>query len=158
MRIEFLKNCSQLISTLAQWLYDEWHPYDSTLTKEKLIHSFNKRTNTNSIPITFVVLKNNLPIGVISLKDQTDPEFLDFPKNSVWMGSLHVIPEERNRGLGQTLLKFAQTVTQQLGHDTLYFYTSNQANVQWYLKRGAQVIEKDRVFHKHRITIMKILL
>ena len=97
MQLDLLKNCPQVIPTLARWMYEEWHPYDSSLTKEKLLCSFQTHLNTNAIPITFVVLKDDLPIGVISLKKETAPEFADFPENAIWMDSLQVVPEERNQ-------------------------------------------------------------
>lgn len=157
MQLDLLKNCPQVIPILAQWLYEEWKPYDASLTTEKLIHSFTTRLNNDAIPITFVVLKDGLPIGVISLKKETAPEFADFPENSIWMGSLRVIPEERNQGVGQELLKFSQTIAMQFGYEKLYFYTSNPENVKWYLKSGAQVIE-ERPFRHHEITLMEISL
>ncbi len=64
---------------------------------------------------------------------------------------------ERNQGIGQELLKFVPTIVRQFGYEKLYFYTSNPANVKWYLKRGAQVIE-ERPFRHHMITIMAIPL
>ncbi|MDB6081826.1 MAG: acetyltransferase [Chlamydiia bacterium] len=155
MQLDVLKNCPHVIPILAEWLYDEWHSYDSSLTKEKLIHSFKARVTSENIPITFVALKDNKPIGVISLKRQTDPIFRDFPEDAVWVGGLQVIPKERNQGVGQELLKFAQTIARQFGYETLYFYTSNPTNVRWYLKRGAQVID-NRPFRQHTITVMKI--
>lgn len=157
LRLDLLKNCPQVIPTLAQWLYEKWHPYDISLTKEKLIYSFTTRLNDDRIPITFVALKNDKPVGVISLKKETAPEFSDFSKNLVWMGSLHVPPEERKQGLGQELLKCAATIAGSLGYEKLYFYTSNRTNVKWYLKRGAQVVE-ERPFRNHTVTIMYISL
>jgi len=157
MQLDLLKNCPQVIPTLAQWLYEEWHPYDALLTEEKLIHAFTKRLNSDSIPIVFVVLKNDMPMGVISLKMETSPEFSDFPENSIWMGSLYVLPEERNLGVGSELLKFVQTIAKQFGYENLYFYTSNFTNVKWYLKRGAHLIG-ERPFRNHRIAVMQIPL
>lgn len=157
VRLDLLKNCPQVIPILAQWLYEEWKPYDASLTKEKIINSFKMRLNHDAIPITFVVLKDGLPIGVISLKKETSPEFADFPEDSIWMGSLQVIPEERNQGVGRELLKFSQTIARQFGYEKLYFYTSNPANVKWYLTRGAQVIE-ERPFRHHIVTVMEISL
>ena len=156
MQVNVLKNCPQTIPTLAQWMYEEWHSYDVSLTKEKLIHAFNHRLNDDRIPLTFVVLKKTLPIGMISLKGR-DHEFSDFPENSLWMGSLQVIPEERNKGIGQALLKFAATVAKRLGYEDIYFYCSNPAHVKWYGKRGAGVIE-ERSFRNHMITIMHMPL
>jgi len=115
MQLDWLKNHPQVIPILVQWIYEEWHPYDSSLTKEKLTRSFQTRINIDTIPITFVILKDDLPIGIISLKKETDPEFADFPENSIWMGSLQVVPEERNQGIGQELLKFSQTIAKQFG-------------------------------------------
>ena len=157
LRLDVLKNCPQTIPTLAQWLYEEWHSFDASLTKEKLIQSLSKRLNDDKIPLTFVALKDTAPIGVISLKEQSDPEFSDFPKGSLWMGGFQVIPEERNQGLGQELLKFAATVAKLLGYEEMYFYTSKPMNVKWYLKRGARIIV-ERSFRNHMITIMHMHL
>lgn len=157
MRLDLLKNCPQVIPILAQWLYEEWKPYDACLTTERLIHSFTMRLNDNVIPVTFVVLKDTLPLGTLSLKKETAPEFADFPENSIWMGSLQVIPKTRNQGIGSKLLKFSKTISRQFGYEKLYFYTSNPANIEWYLKRGAQVIE-ERPFRHHNITIMECSL
>lgn len=157
IRVDILKNCTQTIPVLAQMLYEEWHTYDASLTTEKLVHSFNMCLNDDKIPITFVAFKNNKPIGTISLETESDPAFSDFPENSVWMGSLQVIPEERKQGLGQELLKLAAVVARCLGYEEMYFYTSNPANVKWYAKRGAYTIE-ERPFRNHMITIMHLPL
>ncbi len=157
MRLDLLKNCLQAIPTLAQWIYDEWHHYDASLTKERLLHSFATRLNSDEIPITFIVLKKDMPIGVISIKKETAPEFSDFPENSIWMGTLYVIPEERNQGVDQELLKVSQIVASQLGYEKLHLYISNPTYLNWYLQRGAQVIE-ERPFRNHTITIMEFPL
>ncbi len=159
LRIDLLKNCPQVIPTLSHWLYDEWHTYDASLTLEKLITSFNMRLNDDRIPITFVTLRGEEPIGVITLKDRqgAGPEFNDFPETSLWMGSLQVVPEERCQGLGHAMLKFAAGVAKSLNYHELYFYTSNPSNVLWYTNRGAHVLQK-RSFRGTMITIMNMIL
>lgn len=156
MRLDLLKNCPQTIPILAQWLYDDWHSYDSSLTKEIAANSFAKCLKADTIPIAFVVLKNNIPVGVISLKRQNAPEFSDFPANTIWGGSLHVIPTERNKGIGRELSKFATIIAKSLGYPELYFYTSNPVNVKWYVKKGAQILE-NRPFRNHTVTIFKFV-
>lgn len=153
MQLDLLKDRPEAVPTLAKWLYDEWRPYDASLTIEKLIHSFHERLRSAGIPITFVVAANDKPVGCVSLKKLSDPEFSDFPKDSVWLGSLYVIVEKRNQGIGQELMKFAATVARNLGYERLYFYTSNPKNVAWYVQGGAQVIET-RPFRGHQITLM----
>ena len=154
MQLDLLRKQMQVIPVLVQWLYEEWHLYDVTLTKEKLIDSLNTCLNDDRVPITFVVLKDTTPIGMISLKRQLGSEFSDFSQDNLWMGSLQVVPEERNKGIGQELFKFAAIVTGRMGHKEMYFYTSNPNRVEWYIKRGAHVIEK-RSFRNHTITIME---
>lgn len=155
MRLDILKNTPEVIPTLAQWLYEEWHPYDPSLTQEKLIGSLGERLNENNFPITFVVFKDTFPIGTISLKKQPSSEFSDLPEDSLWMKSFQVIPEERGYGIGQALLEFAAKVARHFHHKEIYFYTSNPNNVPWYLKRGSHVIEQ-RSFRNHMITIMNM--
>ncbi len=157
MRLDFLKNCPQVIPILAQWLFEEWHTYDASVTQEKLINSFKTRLNYDKVPMTFVAFKGETPIGVISLRTQTDPEFSDYPATSVWMGSLFVVSEERNQGVGKELVKFAATIAKYLGHDELYFYTSAPTRVDWYLKQHAQILDK-RTFHNHLVIVMRIPL
>jgi hypothetical protein len=157
LRLELLKNCPNLIPILAQWVYEEWHTYDTDLTQEKLIESFKARLNENKIPITFVVLKNDMPVGLISLKNQIEPEFSAFPQDSIWMGSLIVTPEGKKQGVDQRLFKLVQTISKQFGYDKLYLYISNPAYVSWYLNQGACVIDK-RPFRNHKITVMEIYL
>lgn len=157
LHLALLKNYPQVIPTLADWLYDTWHPYDTSLTREKLIHSFEARLNSDQIPITFVILENNKPIGLVSLKRQTSPELSDFSKDSLWMGGLQVIEEKQNQGLGQELLRFAANMARLQGLEKLHFYTSDPSKVAWYLKRGAQILEK-RPFRNHTITIMYLPL
>jgi predicted N-acetyltransferase YhbS len=155
LQLDLLKNRPETVPTLAQWLYEEWHSYDTSLSVEKLIDSLNKRQNDNQIPIAFVVVKNAAPVGLIALKEQSDPEFSDFPQNILWMGSFHIAPEERNKGLGKGLLKFATDVAAHLGYKEIFFYTSNPLNVTWYFKNGASLIE-ERSFRDHKVTIMKM--
>lgn len=157
IQLSYLKDCPQAIPTLADWLYETWHPYDASLTKEKLIASFKTRLNTDKVPITFVALKDSHPVGVISLKKQTSPELSDFPDTTLWIGGLQVAPEERNQGIGHELLKFAKSVAKYFGYEKLHFYTSDPNKVNWYIKNGAQILEK-RPFRNHTITIMYLEL
>lgn len=92
-------------------------------------------------------------MGTFSLKYATAPEFADFPSHSIWLGGLHVQPQERHQGIGTELLKFAHYLTKQCDEEKLYFYTSNSDNVNWYLKNGAHIIET-RSLRNHCITLM----
>lgn len=157
LHIALLKDCMHTIPTLVDWIYAEWCSYDSSLTKEKLLNGFKKRLNDDRIPFSIVALKNNLPIGIISLKFNDDQEFADLSHAHPWLGSFQIIAEERNKGLGKELLQILKGIAFKLGYTTLFLYTSNPANINWYKKRGAAVIET-RPFRDGMATIMQISL
>lgn len=158
MRLSLLQDCPQTVPTLVQWIYDDWHTHDATLTKEKLYGSFMKRLNSSEdLPITLVILKEKVPVGTIALKQERASEFADFPETALWIGSLHVVLEERDKGVGTELLKFVSSIVKKLDQDKLYVYTTEPRNVPWYCKRGAKVLEK-RPFRGQTATIMYIPL
>ncbi len=154
VRLTLLKDCESAIPTLAQWMFEEWRAYDESLTKERLIASFKKRLNEDKLPFTVVALKADEPVGMVSLKDQTEPELSDFPKELPWLGSLQVARDEQNKGIGSALFQTAALIAGRLGYDKMLFYTSNEKNVAWYGKRGASVIAT-RPFRGHSITVLQ---
>lgn len=157
IRFEVLNDNPSLIPLLAQWQYNDWHSYDVSLTLEKLINGFKNQSIENGPSFTIVALKEGKPIGSISLDQEGEVEFADLWGKGPWLGSFHVIPEERNKGLGQELGKIVLTIAMRLGYTQVNFFTSNFSNVDKYLKKGAQIVET-RPFRGHIITIMKITL
>jgi GNAT superfamily N-acetyltransferase len=152
--LDLLKNCPEVIPLLADWIYEDWHLYDTSLTKENLIKGFSQRLNDDKLPLTFVLLKDSIPIGAITLKEKTIPELADLDDGSCWGGSFHVETEFRRDGVGEELAKSLILIAKQLGYHKIRFYTSNPQNVAWYTERGAEVIET-RPFRGHIITIMQ---
>ncbi len=152
-----LKEKPEVVPTLVDWLYEEWHPYDNSLTKEKFISFFTNSLTNDQLPLIFVLWKDDMPIGMTSLENESEPEFSDFPKHAAWLGNLHVVSDERKRGLGTELLKFIEKVAKKLDYETLYFYTSNLSNIKWYVERGAQTLEK-RPYRNHEVTLFQIPL
>ena len=138
-------------------MYQEWRSYDSSLTREKLFLSFNARLRNDKIPFTVVALKDGIVIGTISLKQQDEREFTALSGDSPWLGSLHVVLGERNKGLGEGLVKIMKTIARELGHKSIFMYTSNPSNIAWYHKRGAHFL-KTCCFRNHTVTIMEIPL
>jgi len=151
MRLELLKDCPEMIPVLAEWEYQDWHRYDMTLTREKLVNAFNYCLNDDRLPLAFVIFKDSIPIGVISLDAQAEPEMADLEDGNPWGGSFHVIPSERNRGLGEEMAKTLVGIAKRLGHDKIHFFTSNRQVVKWYADRGAKIVDT-RPFRGHTIT------
>ena len=152
LRIELLKSCPHTIPILAEWTYKEWHSYDASLTKGKLIDRLNNRLHDDKIPFTVVVFRGDVPVGTVSLKKQYAPEFLCLAADSSWLGSLEVVPGERGKGLGEELLKLAKKLAKNLGYKSIFLYMSNLSNLDWYYKREAVFVES-QIFRNHNIVI-----
>ncbi len=142
-----LNDYAEFIPVVAQWQYDDWHGYDKSLTLEKLMEGFKDQT-------TIVAFNDQVPMGSISLQKEGEPEFSDLG-DVLWVGTFHVIPNERNKGIGTKLGLVALEMARRLGYREVYFYTSDVSNVAKYVKKGAQVFDS-RPFRGHTITLMKI--
>lgn len=157
LHLELLKNCPSAIPLLADWEYEDWHGYDSSLTKERLIDEFHHSLNDGELPLVFVILKGSMPVGVISLNDEPEPEMSDLADGNPWGGSFHIVPDERNQGLGEAMAKTLILIAKELGYEKIHFYTSNSQMVPWYTKRGAKIIDT-RPYRGHMITTMEYVL
>lgn len=157
IQIEWLKDYPQTLPTLVDWVYKEWHSYDSTLTKENLLKSYRERLNDDKLPFTLVAIKWGQPVGMISLKEEAEPELASIANGNPWLGTLYVVEEEQNKGLERELLNCATTIARSLGFSDAYVYTSDPSNGSWYSQNGAEVVET-RPFRNHAITILKISL
>jgi GNAT superfamily N-acetyltransferase len=157
LHLELLKYCQGVIPTFVDWIFTDWSPYDRSLTKEKLIEGYTRRCNDDQLPFTIVAFKNSHPIGVITLKANETIELADLENGSPWGGSLHVLAEERNRGVGETLATAIVTIAKRLGYREIFFYLSESQGVNWCTKRGAEILET-RPFRNHVITILRFKL
>jgi hypothetical protein len=154
LRLELLKNCPEVIPTLVEWEYNDWHLYDTSLTREALVEEFNHSLNDDKLPLTFVTFRDDIAIGVISLMERGEPEFCDLEDGNPWGGSFHVIETERAKGLGEIMSTALVKVAKNLGYQKIHFFTSNPLVVKWYTSRGAQILGT-RPYRNHTITMME---
>jgi GNAT superfamily N-acetyltransferase len=157
LQVKLLKDCPEVIPTIAQWQYDDWHTYDRSLLIESLEKSFREQLHAAALPLTIVVFKEGQPIGSISLETEGEPEFADLCDGNPWPGSFHVIPSERNKGIGTELGKLAITIAKRLGYQHFNFFTSKIQNVALYCAQGAYVVETRR-FRDHEVTLLRFEL
>ena len=154
VQVKLLRECPFAMPALIDWLYEDWHTYDTTLTKERLAKGLEAQAQAVGVPFTLIALRDQTPIGAISLKSEGPAELADF--KGPWPGSFHVIPEERIRRIGWHLGKLLLETAKRLGYTEVNFYTSNPRNVERYKKVfGAQVIDM-RPFRGHSVSILKL--
>jgi GNAT superfamily N-acetyltransferase len=99
--ITLLKKHPDYASILAFWAYREWYKTRS-IPFEIIIKSYKERVNAERIPMTWIAIEDDIPAGMVSLKEND----LWSKKNlNPWLASLFVLPEYRNRGIGYLLIK-----------------------------------------------------
>jgi N-acetylglutamate synthase-like GNAT family acetyltransferase len=153
MQIDYLARHPEWIPIIAEWSYSAWHKYDPTLTVERSLRSINKRLNTDQIPLTLVAIHNNRPIATASLKESVPVS--NVPGNKVWLGSLYVEPNYRNKGIGSKMLKSIYNEAIRLGQNEIYLFSSDSQMPNWYAMHGWEVVNK-LPYQDHIVTIMRI--
>ncbi len=152
--IDLLKNHLDSIPTLANIWYEVlgklWVP---DISVERVITRFADHLNDNDLPITFVALDDNRPVGMCSLRKH-DGIRADL---TPWLGSLVVDRTYQQQGLGKLLIEATQAKAQELGFNKLYLFTFGSALSNYYSRLGWQVIGTDE-FKGHQVTVMEIEL
>ena len=152
--IKLLADCEEHIPTLAVLYYEElarsWNPNASTeTTKQTLINHLNK----DKMPLTFIALHQNEPIGIASLRenDGIRPDLLP------WLGGLVVDPRYRGLGVGEKLIDAVKFQAIQWKYKTLYLLAYDKTIPRWYASLGWEVIGADEL-HGHPVTVMRIYI
>ncbi len=131
LTIDYLCNHVCFLSELADWYFSEWGIFDSELTKEGAVSVLASRLNSEILSMCLVAIKQGKPAGMISICDANIPLH---PQYYPCISHLCVKPEERGKGLGQTLLETAITKTKSFGYSSVYLYTNNPTIHTWYEK------------------------
>jgi predicted N-acetyltransferase YhbS len=117
-----LKACPHVIPTVAQWCVDEWKYWPLEIEIERLEECL----TDSDIPLTFVALEGNTPVGTIGIILHDMETRMDL---TPWLASLYVLPSHRNRGLGRCLVRELVLSQDKLGISPLYLFTSTQQSL-----------------------------
>ena len=148
MKIEYLADFPEHIHTVNDWTYSEWsHLYNKT--KADWLQELKARLNKNKIPLTFIALREDKPVGTASIYkyDMSTHKHL-----SPWLAAVYVAPEHRREGIGTRLVQRVLKKAQNMGYTTLYLYTPDMMD--FYKQLGWKV--KEVVNYKNQeVTIME---
>jgi GNAT superfamily N-acetyltransferase len=152
IRVDLLKNHPQAIPTLA----NIWH---ETLGKiwvpdipiEHVITRFQDHLNDQDLPITFVALNRDVPVGMCSLRENDGIR----PDLAPWLGSLVVDPKYQKQGVGKMLVDVTVDKAKELGFERLYLFAFDPTIPKYYQRLGWEKIGMDE-FKSHPITVMEI--
>lgn len=115
IKIELLKNHPNTIPALAHIWHEVlgkiWVP---DVPVERVITRFAEHLNEQALPITFVALDGDLPVGMCSLRenDGIRPDLIP------WLGSLVVDPKYQKQGIGKMLIDVTVLKAKELGFES----------------------------------------
>jgi GNAT superfamily N-acetyltransferase len=153
IKIDLLKNHPHTIPKLAPiWqeaLGKMWLP-DVQIQE---IESWFYEWLNNDIPLAYIALYNDTPVGCCSLQlnDGIRPDL------KPWLGDLVVTPKYQKQGIGKMLIDTTKQKAFSLGFKKLYLFTFDLTLVNYYVHLGWNINGKDE-FKTKSVTIMEILL
>lgn len=155
-----------IINILAEWNYNAWHKYDSAVTIERSKKRFEERAlNKDKLPLTIIAINESISnlensvIGMVTLKESVP--IVGYDDRKPWLGSLIVLEQYQNQGIGTKLVNKASELAVMLSFKELFLFTSDSYMPTWYSnkKRGWEFLSKDIYLkgapEEHEITILK---
>lgn len=155
VQIQYLADVPQHIPVLAQWTQEAWGKYDPTLNIKDTIASLNAKLNKDKVPLTFVAISDNKPVGMISLKPEIKVK--GYNDHDLWLGSFWVIDEYRDQGIGTKLLEKVYAKARELGYTKISLFASDPKSPEWYGQRGWKQFATD-TYQDHKVVLMEYKL
>jgi len=112
-----LAECLDLIATVAQWHWGHGFP-DRTLSTT--VEWVRARANLASIPLTFVAVANDVPLGAVTVDNQDRDAHVGL---SPWLVGVSTHPDRPRKGVCSALVQHAVTAAAELGVTHLYLDT-----------------------------------
>lgn len=154
LKVDCLKNHPHFVSILARWAFDAWGMYNPDATFETTQQKLTIHLNDHCLPLTLIAVRNNVPIGMVSLRvsDGCDHLGAGF---TPWLGSLFVIEQERSKGIAALLIREILQKAKNLGFLQCYLLTFEKDLVKYYESLGWDYLQDD-LYYFHPVTLMKI--
>jgi len=154
MTIEYLADHREFITTIAQWLHDEWGYLRPNETVDNRIARVERACGHRQIPTTLVAVDGDEPVGCASLIER---DMLTRSELSPWLAGVFVPGEHRRRGIGAALVGGGVAEARSLGVPRLYLYTPGSGTL--YLRLGWSVVEHTfyrELWGETEVTIMEL--
>lgn len=121
-----------LVDLVSRWRWQEWNrdkPFE--YVRYSALHN----TQRDRIPMTFMAMLQDRPVGMVSLwmNDLACRQDLH-----PWMASLYVDEAHRSKGIGRQLQAHATSVARELGYARIYLITDH---VDYYERFGWAFLE-----------------
>lgn len=101
LRIYPLSQKKSLSPICAYWSFATWYTKRS-IPFSAVMNEYRKRSDMDEYPYTFIAISNELPVGMVSVKES---ELSRREEISPWLSALYVAPEFRETGIGDRLIR-----------------------------------------------------
>ena len=137
VKIEYLADRPEFVSTLATWHRREWGYLRPDETLEIRTARIRERAGRRQVPTVLVASDGDILLGAAMLvKHDMESRLRLFP----WLAGVVVAPEHRRRGIGASLVERAVSEARALGFPMLYLYTFGDGR--YYTRLGWRFIER----------------
>jgi len=135
MEIKYLSDCPEFTPTVVDWIYNEFiKDIRHGVTYQKLLDNY-QVCYKDKLPVRFVALVDNTPVGTISLV-KNDLKYRDYIP---WLAALYVLPDYRGNKIAKLLIRRVKTVSKNLGYKELFLRTEFASD--YYRARGWKFVE-----------------
>jgi GNAT superfamily N-acetyltransferase len=141
----------EFVATVARWHWEAWGAEDPAGSVESWTARLAGWANHDAIPMIFVALAGDSPVGSVSLTIHDLPQRRDLWDLWPWLSGLYVVPECRGRGVGRALVARAEAQARSMGVARLYLHTARARGL--YERIGWEPIGED-VHAGAAVTIM----
>lgn len=135
------------LDAVVDWLWQEWGT--EKLTREQISQYLMHSVSSGQLfPSTYLAFLGTIPVGSVSIVR------CDLPIRSQltpWIASVIVAKDQRGKGIGTRLLRYAERKLRAHGWPRVYLYTRDKED--YYLAKGYEVIERT-AYLDHAISIM----
>lgn len=138
------------ISTVANWLYDEWGHFVEGRTLSTAHEKVRQSLGANDLPLTLVYYLDGKPIGTAGI--DTD-DMSTRPELTPWMVSVYVETNHRKKGVGTALCERIREEFIRLGIKTAYLFTPDQENL--YSRLGWKTFSREE-YRGEDVVIMRL--
>lgn len=154
MEIKLLSDYPEYTPRLSEIHYEGiGRHFSADATPESYIEKLQAHLNHEKLPLTFVAIQDNQPIGMASLRinDGLRPDL------EPWLGGLIVDPDYRKQKIGERLITAIKDKAVEFSYDRLYLLTFDKTLPNWYRQLGWQKAGFDKLLG-HTVTVMSIYL
>jgi len=148
LRILALADRPELIPVVARWHWDEWGHGDPHGSLDTWTDGLDRRSRRDRIPITWVAVIGDEPVGSVSLIDN---DMATHRELWPWLAGLFVVPGRRVQGIGAALTAHCEHAAAGFGVRSLYLYTSTAEA--FYERRGWRVIGRES-YEREGVAVM----